>query len=385
MPKRGLLRGDDKGAAAAVMLRLEPGRSLDAKEIAGVRHLIAAAVPELDVERVTVVDESGTLLGANATGDGARTELERELESRVVAVVEPAIGKGSVVARVTAEMDQAQEDRTESIYDPNKSVLASERTHVATTNASTPGAGDVGGAVANDPTSAASAPVSNANVKSTSVDDKTRTYNVSGTVTHRVAREPRLKRLSVAVLVNAAEAKDDEQIKKLTELAKRAVGFDEERGDMLELTSVAFRAEPVSELAPSPEAQPTQLPGGVPVGAAVAAAGVVALAAVALAFVFGRRRASVARASASKALEAKAGPNEIGASTVIATTATVKSESEATIAEVARDKARMLAGSNPERAALILEAWLREAGASEEPAAANTNTNVSNAKEARHG
>ena len=364
MPKRGLLRSEDKGASAAVMLRMEPGRTLDDKEIAGVRHLVAAAVPQLDNERVTIVDENGAMLGNQGNdAQGMRNTLEAELESRVVAILEPALGKGAVVARVTAEMDEAEEEKTESAYLPEQSALRTEQLRNEQQNVNNGGAAGLTGAAANDAAAAtggAPAAGTRGDARSSSVNQQYRTFEVSGTVTKRVARQPRLLKLSVAVLVDAkGKELPPEEIKKLTELAKRAVGYDEERGDLLELTATAFQLEAVpgdgtTGAAPAPLA----LPGGVPLWVGAAALGVMALGAVLVAFAVGRRKS---RGAAGEGARLLAGAGALKISSSAAAEGGMAGTVE--LQQAARERARALAATSPDRAAMILEAWLDQSEA----------------------
>lgn len=351
MPKRGLLRTDDKGAAAAVMLRLEPGRTLDAKEIAGVRHLVAAAVPELSVERVTVVDQNGGVLGGVEGGEAeARNKLEQELESRVIAMLEPALGRGSVVARVTAEMDAAEEDKTESLYNPDLSALRSERTRSEAQNSgAVAGAPDTTGAASNVPIPG---PLpGDGRSKTSNTNDQTRTFDVSGSVTRRVAREPRLVKLSVAVIVDSkGKPLAEPEMKKLTDLAKRAVGYDDERGDLFELSSASFLAEPAPDNTPLPEPGLFGL-AGVPTQVLAGAAGGLLLIGATLAYLVTRRRRGSSRSTDTAAQQLRlSGLSE-------------DYDGKRGPRDGSRARARDLAAANPERAALILEAWLGAADA----------------------
>src|SRR5581483_5161564 len=249
LPEKGLYRDDDKKAVAAVVLNLQPGRAMTDKELAGVRHLVAAAVTGLDSDAVTVVDGRGNVL-AGDTSAGAKAaseqhELERNLEQRITDLLEPAIGTGAVVAKVTAAFDASDVETTADAFDPDSTAVRSEHKTTEVTNQEGPGAAGVAGAVANQP--GAGVPGGGGSAKGmTQREDELHNYEISKTVTHTVSRGPRLKRLSVAVLVDSpmGKTRGDAELKRLEDLSKSAVGFDAKRGDQFQLSTTAFTKSP---------------------------------------------------------------------------------------------------------------------------------------------
>ncbi len=341
MPRRGLLRPDDARAGAAVILRLEPGRSLGESEVAGIQHLVAAAVPGLQADQVSVLDQNGAHLGKPGD-EGDSGDLEGNLQQRIVALLEPVVGPGNVIARVTATMDRAEEEETQSDYNPDGSALRSEHTRTDQQNAGDPSSTGLVGAAANQPPGQPGVTARGGMQRSSQMSDTTRNFEVSGTVTHRVKRKPRLVRLSAAVLINQAAGVplNDTEIKKLTELARRAVGFDEERGDLIEVSTASF-------VAAAPGTDATPAPSLLPVGAPVLVAAAVALVLLALAVVAvlalrkKQRHAPAALPSGAAAAltEGTSGPVVVKQVTV-------------------RDSARTAALADPDRAARLLVAWL---------------------------
>ena len=130
MPEKSLFRDEDRKASAAVVLALQPGRSLEEREVAGIRHLVASAVPGLSASAVAVVDGKGNVLSSDAPWGEATSyqrRLERDLQQRIVDLLEQAVGAGAVVARVTATVDAAEVQSTAEAVDPDQSALRSER------------------------------------------------------------------------------------------------------------------------------------------------------------------------------------------------------------------------------------------------------------------
>ncbi|MFL5270937.1 MAG: flagellar M-ring protein FliF C-terminal domain-containing protein, partial [Anaeromyxobacteraceae bacterium] len=197
-------------------------------------------------------------------------------------------------------------------------------------------------------------PQATVNRGSSSTQDEIRNYDVSRTTTTTVTRAPRLKRLSVAVLLDGVggKARPEAEVARLGELAKRAVGFDASRGDELDISSAPFvRAEDVAAPAPAPIA--SKLP---PTSwlAAAAAALVVIVILAALAF---RRRPAPAPEPHALELVPGARVSELEARALGAAAALPAPKSPR---EELRDKAKALAAKDPARAAHVLKAWMSE-------------------------
>jgi flagellar M-ring protein FliF len=253
LPEKGLYRDEDHKAVAAVVLNLQPGRTMADKELAGVRHLVASAVTGLNPDSVTVVDGRGTVLAGDSSADSKAVtqqhDLERSLEQRITDLLEPAVGQGSIIAKVTASFDSSDVETTADAYDPDGTAVRSEHKSNEQTNQEGPGAAGVAGAAANQPGSGVPGGGGGANRGMTQRDDETRNFEISKTVTHTVARGPRLKRLSVAVLLDApgGKVRSDVDVKRLEDLAKSAVGFEAKRGDQFQISSTVFSGKAVGD------------------------------------------------------------------------------------------------------------------------------------------
>lgn len=364
MPEKGLFRDQDKGASAAVVVNLQPGRTLGDKEIAGIRHLVSAAVPALASEAVTVVDGKGEVLSAEGgwgQAMGYQKKLEHDLERRVVDLLEQAVGPGAVIARVTAAMDANEVQTSAEVVDPDTTALRSERRVAQSAQGASPGtAGGLAGAAANQPLApAAPAAAAGAKGSTSTMEDQIRNYDVSRTTTTTVAKVPRLQKISVAVLVDGlnGQPRPQAELDKLGELARRAVGYDQARGDEFDITSAPFTRseEAVAEAAPpAPAARPWWI---------WAAAGGGALLLLAVGALALRRRpapstvdlglltpgASVAQIEAALAREAALPPSAVPPRPAL-------QDPAASL----RERARELASKDPTRAAHILRAWMAQ-------------------------
>lgn len=364
LPEKGLYRDEDRRASAGVVLNLQPGRVMADKEIAGVRHLVASAVAGLGPEAVTIVDGRGTVLaGDTSPGAKALTEqrdMERSFEQRIVDLLEPTIGAGAVVAKVTAQYDSSEVETTNDAFDPEAAAVRSE--HKTTEQSQQDGAGPAGvaGAAANQPL--AGAPGGGGSSRGMNQrEDETKNYEISKTTTHTVTRGPRLKRLSVAVLLDApgGKARPEAEMKRLEALAKGAVGFDAARGDQFQLSASAF-TKPAEEDA----AKPSFLDSPRIMRIAQLLGGVILLIIAALAI--SKMRALAGSSSSVAMLRPGARVGELEA--MMASPggeAALASNRPAAVAAIGgdpnigvRDRARELARTDPARAAHLLKAWI---------------------------
>jgi flagellar M-ring protein FliF len=218
--------------------------------------------------------------------------------------------------------------------------------------------GGVAGAAANQPLAPAGASLSARSQASSTMEDQIRNFDVSRTTTTTVARLPRLQRLSLAVLVDgvSGQPRAAEELTRLGDLAKRAVGFDAERGDTFDISSAPFARSdegPAAEATPVPAATPSLVTYG--------AIGAGALLVLGLLFVMlrGKKRGSggelpitpgsrIAELEAALLRDAGGLPPAPGRPALTDPAASL------------RDRARALATKDPTRAAHILKAWMAQ-------------------------
>jgi flagellar M-ring protein FliF len=377
LPEKGLYRDDDHKAVAAVVLNLQPGRTMAEKELQGVRHLIASAVTGLNPDSVTVVDGRGTVLaGDNSADSKAATQqhdVERTLEQRIIDLLEPAVGQGAVIVKVTAAFDSTDVETTADSYDPDQTAVRSEHKSNEQTNQEGPGASGVAGAAANQPGAGVPGGGGGANKGMTQREDETKNYEITKTVTHTVARGPRLKRLSVAVLLDApgGKVRNEADVKRLEDLSKSAVGFDVKRGDQFQISSTVFSGKTVGDVEGIRETwwlsprtfRLAELGGGFLLFFLIAAA------LMRMRRPGGRPVAGQLTAMPSTAL-LKPGSRVAEVEAAMDRAALPPGPSSAQMAQLpgvdpstqVRDRARELASTDPQRAAHILRAWINVDG-----------------------
>jgi flagellar M-ring protein FliF len=344
-----------------VVINLQPGRTMAERELAGVRHLVSSSVPGLASDSVTVLDGRGALLSSDSAWDSPEAsyqrKLEREFEQRIVTLLEPVVGPGAVIAKVTALIDHSQVNQNSEVFDPDQVALRSERTASGNTASQQNQPNGVAGAQANlplQPPAQGAAPTQQAN---TQTNDLTRNYEITKTTTQTAVRLPRLSKISVAVIVDGVDgkARAQEEVLRLGELARKAVGFDDTRGDQFEITSQAFGKSTDVVEAPVPEKVASWIP---------VAAGVGVLAAMLLLFAFGRRAAK-AREAQKELLVLQPGVTvsalELQQNALDGILPEQKKAPQPLLVDPLadlRDKAKALVREDPERAVMLMRAWL---------------------------
>jgi flagellar M-ring protein FliF len=258
LPKRELFARDAREPSASIVLKTRG--ELDTGHIKAIQHLAASAVDGLKPSRVSIVDETGRLL-ANGRGEGVRAgggeleernrAVERRMRNEVEEIVASIVGEGRVRVRVTAEMDYSKITETTDVYDPDGQVVRSTQSREESSNASTPTGGD-GVSVGNELPAAngESEGGSNQQENSNKIEEIVN-YEISRTTKTEVAEGGRVKRLSVAVLVDGTYQKDaggainysprpKEQIDQISALVRSAIGFSKSRGDQVEVVNLRF-------------------------------------------------------------------------------------------------------------------------------------------------
>src|SRR5947207_2736163 len=262
LPERSLFVAEDRRPSASVVVKLVPGRTLGRSQIDGIVHLVAASVEGLDADGVTVVDESGRMLtqdrhgdptGASSTALELQTSVERQIAERIESMLGAVVGRDKAIARVAAALDFARVERTEETYDPDRAVVKSQRTTREQTTGPRSEAGGPPGVQANLTNDAAAASAESEGPRSERRDES-QSYEVSKVVSRTIGPVGALKQLSVAVLIDGTYTEDkgkrtfvprpQEEMDRLKELVKGAVGFSEARGDKIEVACVPFQTEP---------------------------------------------------------------------------------------------------------------------------------------------
>ncbi len=246
MPHDSLFTEDQRDAKASVVLTLRH-RSLSDDEAASIRNLVAGAVDDLRPENVTLVDSSGEQLGRRS-GSAQNDAHEQELASRLIETLSPVAGEGNVRASVNVEYDSSTADEVDETYDPTNVVtLSMQRTEQ--TAGAPPQLAGVPGTSSNAPNT--KPPVyPQSTPQAQSENQESGTYAASKKVLHTTQGPGKIRRLTAAVLINQHmvvngkrvtwQPRSPEEIKRLTDLAEAAIGFDPTRGDIVTVEDLPF-------------------------------------------------------------------------------------------------------------------------------------------------
>lgn len=289
IPKSTVFIREDQKPTASVLVKLAPGRSLEQRQVSAIVHLVSSSVPNLPTSGVDIVDSSGNLLSdqgkkGEKTLDASQMkyvdEIQRNVAKRVQSIITPIVGAKNVKAEANAEIDFSTIEEANEIFKPNQDLktaaIRSMQTHeanqpVSGANAGSGTAGGVPGAASNQPAANANAPIANAKAgagpagdaptpPTMGSDKKTLTnYEINKTVTYEQKSMGGIKRLSVAVVVNNKQEVDkdgnitnrplnDDEKAQISELAKKAMGFNEERGDSLTVVNTPFTDNKAGDL-----------------------------------------------------------------------------------------------------------------------------------------
>lgn len=265
-PKESLFREDQKEPTASVAVKLRPGRSLSSEQVNAIVHLVASAVAGLHPSQVTVVDLKGrilskpedrlTLQGLSDGQLGLQRQVEESYELKVQELFDKILGSGKSFVRVSTELDFQKIDLQEETFTPNRELIRSEQKTIerstrdlaggnpeakfnlnrGTVSPPPPGTGP-------PPLTAPTPPKPPTGVGSERFSEL-RNYEINRVVRQVVDSPGKVKRLSLAVVVDGIyQGKDKkfsprnpEEMRRFANLTKKAVGFNAERGDQLEIS-----------------------------------------------------------------------------------------------------------------------------------------------------
>ncbi len=248
IPERSPFVGAEEARPkASVILKLKGSGRMQPGQVKGIVHLVSGSIEGLRPEDVSVIDTEGNLLTGSKEHDESVTaissyqleykrELENNLEQRVARMLERIVGTGNAIVRVSADVDFRKVEKEEELYDPESVVVRSEQKRSektgGTVGAGAPGvkAGQPGGSGAGG--SAQGTP--------SEKKEQVLNYEINKVIKRQVESPGAIQRLSVAVLVHQKEDTEEATLPRLNALVKGAVGFDEKRGDQVEVVLTPF-------------------------------------------------------------------------------------------------------------------------------------------------
>ena len=265
LPRREAFSRDRGEAQASVVLTMQGAQRLDREGVQAVLHLVATAVPGLRPQNVSIVDSRGALLarGGQALAGPAMAQSQEEVrrgqELRIARAVEEMLerilGPGRVRAEATVEMDFDRIQTTEERFDPDNQVARSQQSVQESSRGAEGGPTTVQNNIpGGDPGNGASA-------SQESRQEETTNFEIGRTTRSTVREHPVVRRQSVAVLVDGVweapagggaagfRERTPEELQRITALVRGAIGFDERRGDAVEVGSLRFAEPPAGDAA----------------------------------------------------------------------------------------------------------------------------------------
>ena len=256
MPKRQLFQDDSDAEASASIMVTTGGRRLSAEQVKAVRNLVAGAVPDLKPERVAIADQQGELLAATgqdgvAAQSGEKNEVEGRIRQTVLSMLDGVVGPGHARVQVSADVDMNRVTTSEEKFDPDGQVVRSTQTSDDKSKENRPGANGAVSASQNIPGAAAAGASPNDSSESGKTDETTN-YEISKSTTTTVQEPGQVKKLSISVAVDGTTGapvkgkpgpytpRSAEEMARIDQLVKGAVGFDPKRGDQVTVLNVRF-------------------------------------------------------------------------------------------------------------------------------------------------
>jgi flagellar M-ring protein FliF len=275
IPERKLFNDAAASPTASIVIRARGGR-IAPEQVQAIQHLVASAVEGLTPARVSVVDEKGELL-AGGDGDNSAASIQSALDDRrsayeervrqqVEGIVASIVGPGRARVEVSADLDSNRRVRESVKYDPDGQVVRSTSTKSSNADATNKNGADAVSVSTNLPgeSDPANAGGTDSSREVNAQTDETTNYEISSEKVTETQDGGAVKRLSVAVAVDGVwttsgegarsyAARSDDDMKKIEALVRSTIGFDEKRGDTLQVVNVQFAQEEAQALTPEEE------------------------------------------------------------------------------------------------------------------------------------
>lgn len=254
IPKDTIFTEKKGQTTASAILSVKPGIFLTQKQIDGIKNFIASAVPDLKQENIQLIDQDGSLLELSSEDESNqksvtqtkyKDSLEEDYSKKIVALLEPFVGVGRVIAKVTLNLDFIKKDIEEEIYNPEGTIRSQQV--IENTNQSQGMPNNSGGVAGVDnniqePSSSSGS----GNISSNSEGTNTVTnYEISRKlVSQKDYNYTNIKRITAAVTFDSSVLKDvpnkDEFIASLESIVQNTIGYDKARGDQVTVKDFKF-------------------------------------------------------------------------------------------------------------------------------------------------
>lgn len=257
LPNKSLFVEEQAPPSAAIMLKLAGGRTLTKQQVQAIVNLTSTSVEGLDTSHITVADNRGKVLyepeadasltGLSSTQLEYQQAMQRNLEQRIEQLLRPIVGPGRVIARVNADLDFNRTTIHKELFDPKSAVVRSE----VKSEEDSRGAANVGGGKTDPNYQGENDLMGSGTSQQSTRASSTTNFDINKEEQQIVTQAGAIRRLSVAVLVDGKYTKNEDgtykfeplteqELAQIRQLTQRAVGFDDTRGDAIEVSSVSF-------------------------------------------------------------------------------------------------------------------------------------------------
>ncbi|HDM78052.1 MAG TPA: flagellar M-ring protein FliF [Deltaproteobacteria bacterium] len=269
VPEESLFIEDQKEPTAAVVLKLRPGSSLSSKQIQGIVHLLTSSVKGLKASNVSIIDAAGGTLYHKNGDEGKffsdsqleyKQNVEETLRRKIQGILEKVVGPGHAVVQVTADINFKEVKITEESYDPDTVAIRSEQKVIEQANGTSLRPKGNPDSILNLQAKLNSTGRPRAN--SASRQRETVNYEINKVEKSILERPGTIKRLSVAVAIDGKykteKTKDgkinkvfigrtEKEMERLKEIVKKAMGYDPDRNDQVEISNISFSTSQLPE------------------------------------------------------------------------------------------------------------------------------------------
>jgi len=259
IPQKSLFIEDQIPPSAAIVLQLKDDGKLKPNEVQGIVNLVSMAIEGLEPKHITVTDMKGRPLytpeddtaglAISNTQLEYKAGVENKMERRIMELLGPVVGPEKVIARVNADLDFSQKTIRKEIYDPEGAVVRSEtRSEESTAGAASLAGGEPDANFRGDGFSGTRT------TQDSTRESRTTNFEINKQEENIIAPVGELKRLTVAVIVDGTWETNEEtgesvyvprtaeEIARIKVLIGNTVGFDQIRGDTIEVSNISFGA-----------------------------------------------------------------------------------------------------------------------------------------------
>lgn len=260
LPEASVFLQDERQPRASIYVKLRPQEKLSRSQISGIQHLVAQAVERLELNQVVIIDQTGNILTKNEDDSfeqlssaqvAYQKNLEGDLEEKIQSILSRVVGVGKIISRVKADVDFSEKEMKSESVDPDRTAVVSSNRKKQSAQGSGLNPTGVPGAKSNVPGEREDLDTTPGLLQSQNENSEILNYEVSKSWSTRKEQVGGLQKLSVAVLVDgqmvdgAYQPRTEEEMQKIEQLVKNAIGFSSTRGDQLTVQNVQFTADPI--------------------------------------------------------------------------------------------------------------------------------------------